>query len=45
MPEQNTIEIRCKAAVNLDLDQLTPLQGNLKELSHSSFNKLKPPAT
>ena len=36
-----TVQIRCKAAVNLDLDQLTPMQGDLKELSQSSFNKLK----
>ena len=36
-----TVQIRCKAAVNLDLDQLTPLQGDLKELSESNFNKLK----
>ena len=36
-----TVQIRCKAAVNLDLANLTPLQGDLKELSQSSFNKLK----
>jgi hypothetical protein len=36
-----TVQIRCKAAVNLDLDQLTPMQGDLKELSQSNFNKLK----
>jgi len=36
-----TVDIRCKAAVNLDLANLTPLQGDLKELSQSSFNKLK----
>jgi len=41
MPGQNTIEIRCTAAVNLVLDQLTPLQGDLKELSQTNFNKLK----
>ena len=35
------VQIRCKAAVNLDLDQLTPMQGDLKELSESNFNKLK----
>ena len=35
------VQIRCKAAVNLDLHQLTPLQGDLKELSQSNFNKLK----
>ena len=35
------VQIRCKAAVNLDLANLTPLQGDLKELSQSSFNKLK----
>src|SRR5262245_15874854 len=36
-----TVQIRCKAAVNLDLDQLTPLQGDLKELSQPNFNRLK----
>ena len=36
-----TVQIRCKAAVNLDLANLTPLQGDLKELSQSSFHKLK----
>ena len=36
-----TVQIRCKAAVNLDLDQLTPLQGDLKELSELNFDKLK----
>ena len=36
-----TVQIRCKAAVNLDLASLTPLQGDLKELSESNFNKLK----
>src|SRR5690242_12855222 len=35
------VQIRCKAAANLDLGNLTPLQGDLKELSESSFNKLK----
>ena len=36
-----TVQIRCKAAVNLDLANLTPMQGDLKELSQSNFNKLK----
>ena len=36
-----TVQISCKAAINLDLDQLTPMQGDLKELSESNFNKLK----
>src|SRR4029450_12705491 len=36
-----TVSIRCKAAVNLDLPNLTPLQGDLKELSEPNFNKLK----
>ena len=36
-----TVQIRCKAAVNLDLANLTPLQGDLKELSQSNFQKLK----
>jgi len=37
----HTVQIRCKAAVNLDLGNLTPLQGDLKELTHTNFQKLK----
>src|SRR5262245_27033831 len=36
-----TIEIRCQAAVNLNLTDLTPLQGALKELRDANFEKLK----
>ena len=36
-----TIAIRCTAAVNLNLTDLTPLQGELKQLSKQSFEKLK----
>src|SRR5215813_12089185 len=36
-----TIAIRCTAAVNLDLADLTPLQGELKELTGANFEKLK----
>src|SRR5215813_8965958 len=36
-----TIEIRCQAAVNLNLTDLTPLQGGLKELNDANFEKLK----
>jgi len=36
-----TIGIRCTAAVNLDLANLTPLQGDLKELTGVNFEKLK----
>ena len=35
------IAIRCTAAVNLNLADLTPLQGDLKELTTASFDKLK----
>jgi ParB-like nuclease domain len=35
------IEIHCTAAIDLDLSQLTPLQGGLKELSDANFEKLK----
>ena len=35
------VQIRCKAAVNIDLAKLTPLQGELKELSDVNFEKLK----
>src|SRR4029453_2882932 len=36
-----SIQIRCSAAVNIPLSELTPLQGELKELSNQSFEKLK----
>lgn len=36
-----TVQIRCAAAVNIDLAELTPLQGELKELSDANFEKLK----
>ena len=36
-----TIAIRCTAAVNLQLRELTPLQGELKELTGANFEKLK----
>jgi ParB/Sulfiredoxin domain len=36
-----TIVIRCTAAVNLQLRELTPLQGELKELNEVNFEKLK----
>jgi len=36
-----TIAIRCTAAVNLHLSELTPLQGGLKELSDGNSEKLK----
>jgi hypothetical protein len=36
-----TIAIRCTAAVNLELSELSPLQGGLKELSDANFEKLK----
>ena len=35
------VQIRCAAAVNIDLAKLTPLQGELKELSDANFEKLK----
>lgn len=36
-----TIQIRCKGADSLYLDQLEPFQGNLKDLSETNFKKLK----
>ena len=35
------IRIACKAAVNIELQNLTPMQGELKELSTANFDKLK----
>jgi hypothetical protein len=40
---ETTIKITCKAATNIPLEELTPLQGDLKELSHRNFEKLKRP--
>jgi hypothetical protein len=37
----SSIKINCSAAVNIELKDLRPLQGNLKELSKTSFEKLK----
>src|SRR6266850_5556627 len=34
------VQIRCTAAVDIDLAKLTPLQGELKELSDANFEKL-----
>jgi ParB family chromosome partitioning protein len=39
--DKPSIEIHCKGAVNLCLEELTQLQGELKELSEASFRKLK----
>src|SRR5215510_1856006 len=36
-----SIKISCKAATSIDLADLQPLQGNLKELSVANFQKLK----
>ena len=36
-----TVEVKCTAAVNLNLSDLTPLQGELKALSEASFEKLQ----
>ncbi|HEY6367527.1 MAG TPA: ParB N-terminal domain-containing protein [Candidatus Binatia bacterium] len=36
-----SIKITCKAATNIELAELQPLQGNLKELSYRNFEKLK----
>ena len=38
---KKTIQITCKAAVSMDLADLQPLQGNLKELAAANFEKLK----
>ena len=38
---KKTIQITCKAAVTVDLADLQPLQGNLKELAVGNFEKLK----
>lgn len=35
------VEIRCEGAGLLDIDDLTPFQGELKKLSHDNYNKLK----
>jgi ParB-like nuclease domain len=39
--EMKSIQIKCSAAVNIPLADLTPLQGGLKELSDANLEKLK----
>ena len=39
--DKPSIKINCKGAINVRLDKLTQLQGELKELSEASFRKLK----
>jgi len=36
-----TVKINCKAAIEIVLEDLTPLQGELKELTDANFEKLK----
>jgi hypothetical protein len=36
-----TVKINCKAAIEIALEDLTPLQGELKELTDANFEKLK----
>lgn len=38
---KKTVEIKCKGADALFIDQLEPFQGNLKELSKANYEKLK----
>jgi hypothetical protein len=37
----STVKINCKAAIEIALQDITPLQGGLKELSEANFEKLK----
>ena len=39
--ENKIIQIRCKGAIDLDIDELHPFQGDLKELSKENYNKLR----
>ena len=39
--DKPSIKISCKGAVNIPLDELTQLQGDLKELSEANFRKLR----
>jgi hypothetical protein len=39
--DKPSIKINCKGAVNISLEKLTQLQGELKELSENNFRKLK----
>ena len=36
-----SIQVKCSAAINVPLADLTPLQGDLKDLSEGNFEKLK----
>jgi DNA modification methylase len=37
----NTVKVRCEGALRLPLADMTPLQGNLKDLTKENFAKLK----
>src|SRR5206468_10150245 len=37
----STVKINCKAAIEIALEDLRPLQGELKELTGANFEKLK----
>ena len=39
--KEKTIQIRCKGAIDLELEELHPFQGDLKELSKENYNKLR----
>jgi hypothetical protein len=39
--DKPSIKVNCKGAVNIGLDDLTQLQGDLKELSEANFRKLR----
>ena len=38
---KNAVRVSCEAAIKLKLEDLTPLQGNLKALTEANFEKLK----
>ena len=39
--DMKLVEIKCQGSMELSIDELKPFQGELKELSHESYEKLK----
>ena len=39
--DMKLVEIKCQGSMELPIDELKPFQGELKELSHESYEKLK----
>lgn len=41
MENSKAVEIKCSGAETMDIDEMTPFQGNLKDLSYVDYKKLR----